>query len=89
MRQYQQLWLDIKAKKDLTLAFTTEARARTVTQAIKKEKARENAPRRALEIGSLGKLEISVHKAYVGQHAGKWIVRFKLIPPAEVFSSEL
>lgn len=54
-RRYAEAWQELKKTRSVTLRCHPE-KVSTIIQAIKKEKARENAPRIALELPSFGKL---------------------------------
>ena len=70
-RHYASIWTAIKKHKRVKIKCRPEKMA-TLIQAVKKEKAREVAPRRALELPAYGKLEI-IRRTEEG------LVEFKLV----------
>lgn len=60
-RRYHDVWEQIKKYKKVTVKCKANKVA-TIVQAVQKEKARENAPRAALELPTYGKLEIKQDK---------------------------
>ena len=76
MRKYAKIWKHLKSHKICTIRCRATETS-TFIQAVKKEKARENAPRRALELADFGRLIIKVSSARTD---GKAEITFKLIP---------
>lgn len=56
-RRYKDVWEKLKRYKEVTIRCRPH-NVDTIVQAVKKEKAMENAPRVALELPALGKLQI-------------------------------
>lgn len=55
-RRYASIWAELKAKKRVVIRCRA-VKVRTLVQAVKKEKARDNAPRVSLDLPSFGKME--------------------------------
>lgn len=70
-RRYASIWEAIKKHRKVLIRCRPEKMA-TLIQAVKKQKSREVAPRRALELPAFGKLEIERRK-------DKGEVEFKLV----------
>ena len=70
-RRYASIWSALKKHRRILIRCRPE-KMTTLIQAVKKEKAREVAPRRALELPAYGKLEI-VRRRDKGE------VEFKLV----------
>lgn len=58
-RRYSTIWAELKSKKKVIVKCRAE-KVRTLVQAVKKEKARENAPKTALDLPSFGLLRKAV-----------------------------
>jgi hypothetical protein len=70
-RRYSSIWSAIKKHRKVLIRCRPE-KMTTLVQGVKKEKAREVAPRRALDLDAYGKLEIVRHRE-------KGEVEFKLV----------
>ncbi len=60
-RRYKELWDTLKIKKKVTIRCRPE-KMPTIIQALMKEKSMENAPRKALDLPSFGRLEYKANK---------------------------
>lgn len=61
MRQYEKIWRELKDKREVKIRCR-ESHHRTLIQAVMKEKSKENAPRKALDLPSYGRMKYEVKK---------------------------
>ena len=81
MRRYEELWQRIKKEKNVTIRCRAE-KAQTIKQGVKKEKTREVAARKALDLPYAGSLEFSMREV---AHE-KVLLSFKLVLPNKAFA---
>lgn len=70
-RRYAEIWARLKEKKEVKIKCRP-AKVATIVLAVRKEKARENAPRKALDLPSFGRLSITADEV-------KGFIIFKLL----------
>lgn len=63
--RYAPIWTQLKKDKKVVIKCRKE-KAATLVQAVKKQKAKENAPRKALELPSFGHLQYKVKELVKG-----------------------
>jgi hypothetical protein len=73
--RYKPIWEELKKKKETSVRCRA-AKARTLIQAVKKQKAKENAPKVSLDLPSFGVMKTEIKELADGMVR----VIFRLIP---------